>query len=207
MSQRHKYSEEEIQFLRDNVKNMSLKQLTDSFNKHFGTDLTEQAISMQKVKYGLKSGKVGGRFQKGHVPSNKGKRMSKQQYIVCSKTMFKPGAKPKNTDPIGTEKMLSDGYVWVKVDDKPKVPKIVNWKQKHRIVWERTYGPIPEGYMIIFLDGNHENFDIDNLAMITKAENLIMNRKGLFKPDKDITKTGVQLAKLIDVTNKKVKKC
>lgn len=207
MSQRHKYSEEEIQFLRDNVNNSSLKQLTDSFNKHFGTDLTEQAISMQKVKYGLKSGKVGGQFQKGHVPSNKGKRMSKQQYIVCSKTMFKPGAKPKNTDPIGTEKMLADGYVWVKVDDKPRVPKKVNWRQKHRIIWERTYGPIPEGHMIIFLDGNHENFDIDNLAMITKAENLIMNRKGLFNPDKDITKTGVQLAKLIDVTNKKVKKC
>ena len=207
MSQRHKYSEEEIQFLRDNVKKTSLKQLTDSFNNHFGTDLTEQAISMQKVKYGLRSGNVGGQFQKGHVPSNKGKKMPKEQYDICKSTMFKPGSKPKNTDSIGTEKMLSDGYVWVKVDDKPKVPKVVNWRQKHRIIWEQTYGPIPEGHMVIFLDGNHENFDIDNLAMITKAENLIMNRKRLFNPDKDITKTGVQLARLINVANRKVKKC
>lgn len=206
MSQRHKYSKEEIQFLRNNVKNTSLKQLTDSFNKRFGTSLTEQAISMQKVKYGLKSGKAGGQFEKGHIPSNKGKKMSKEQYGICKSTMFKPCSKPKNTDPIGAEKMLSDGYIWVKVDDKPKVPKTVNWKQKHRIIWEQSYGSIPEGHMIIFLDGNHENFDIDNLAMITKAENLIMNRKGLFKPDKDITKSGVQLAKLINVANKKVKK-
>lgn len=207
MNQRHKYSKEQIQFLRDNVKGISLKELTERFNQCFNTNLSENAISNQKNKYGLKSGIVGGRFEKGNIPVNKGQKMSASIYEKAKKTMFKPGSKPKNTDPIGTEKMLADGYVWVKVNDKSNVPKTVNWKQKHRLIWEKEYGSIPEGHMIIFLDGNHENFDIDNLAMITRAENLIMNRKRLFMPDKDITKTGVQLAKLINITNKKVKKC
>ena len=89
--------------------------------------------------------------------------------------------------------MLADGYIWVKVDDQPKVPKVINWRQKHRLIWEKEYGSIPEGYMIIFLDGNHENFDIDNLEMITKQENLVMNRNKLFKNDKELTKIGLQI--------------
>lgn len=210
MNQRHKYSKQEIQFLRDNVEGISLKELTRRFNQCFNTNLSENAISTQKNKYGLKSNIVGGRFKKGHIPANKGQKMPADIYERAKKTMFKLGSKPKNTDPIGTEKMLADGYIWVKVDDQPKVPKVINWRQKHRLIWEKEYGSIPEGYMIIFLDGNHENFDIDNLEMITKQENLVMNRNKLFKNDKELTKIGLQIEKTLCATynaKKKVKKC
>lgn len=198
----HFWQPHEISWLKENAYGLSNADITRKFNDYFGLSLSVECVKRCKNRNHISSG-LTGHFPKGNVPFNKGKK----GYIGANATSFKPGQKPRNTDPIGTEKMLADGYVWIKIDDKPKVPKTVNWKQKHRIVWEHEFGPIPEGHMIIFLDGDHENFDIDNLAMITKAENLIMNRKGLFKPDKDITKTGVQLAKLIDVTNKKVKKC
>lgn len=209
MNQRYRYSEEQIQFLRDNVKGISLKKLTERFNKCFGTNLSEQAIAMQKSKYGLKSGIVGGRFEKGTIPHNKGKRMSEEQYDVCSKTMFKPGSKPKNTDSIGTEKLLSDGYVWVKVNDKPKVPKKENWKQKHKLLWEQEYGPVPKNSVVIFKDGDPTHIELDNLECVTRSQLLILNKKKLIHSNKQISETGIAVAKLIDAVNKKknVKKC
>ena len=209
MNQRHRYSKEQIQFLRDNVKGITLKQLTERFNKCFGTNLSEQAIAMQKSKYGLKSGIVGGRFERGTIPHNKGKRMSEEQYDVCSKTMFKPGSKPKNTDSIGTEKLLSDGYVWVKVNDKPKVPKKENWKQKHKLLWEQEYGPVPKNSVVIFKDGDPTHIELDNLECVTRSQLLILNKKKLIHSNKQISETGIAVAKLIDAVNKKknVKKC
>jgi len=206
---RYRYSQEQIQFLRDNVKGISLKQLTERFNKCFGTNLSEHAIAMQKAKYGLKSGIVGGRFEKGSIPHNKGKKMSREQYQACSKTMFKPGNKPKNTDPIGTEKLLVDGYVWVKVNDKPKVPKRENWKQKHKLLWEREYGPVPKDSVVIFKDGDPTHVELDNLECVTRSQLLILNKQKLICKDKELTEAGIAVARLIDTVNKKknVKKC
>ena len=209
MNQRHRYSKEQIQFLRDNVKGITLKQLTERFNKCFGTNLSEHAIAMQKAKYGFKSGIVGGRFEKGSIPHNKGKKMPRKQYSACSKTMFKPGNKPKNTDPIGTEKLLSDGYVWVKVNDKPKVPKKENWKQKHKLLWEQEYGSVPDGSVVIFKDGDSTHIELDNLECVTRSQLLILNKKKLIHSNKQISETGIAVAKLIDAVNKKknAKKC
>lgn len=60
----HKYSAEEHQFLIDNVKGITLKELTQRFNEKFNTNVSENAISNQKTKLGIKSGIVGGRFEK-----------------------------------------------------------------------------------------------------------------------------------------------
>lgn len=35
----------------------------------------------------------------------------------------------------------------------------------HRIVWEESYGSIPEGYVIHHIDGNKENNEISNLEL------------------------------------------
>lgn len=206
MNRRHTYSKQEIQFLKDNVRGITLKELTDRFNKYFGTNLSEHAISMQKVKYGLSSGIVGGRFTSGHIPSNKGKKMSKEQYEICKGTMFQPGIIPKNTVPIGTEKLLSDGYVWVKIDDKAKVPKKVNWKQKHKLLWEKEYGPVPDDSVVIFKDGDPTHIELDNLECITRSQLLILNKKRFISSNKQITETGIAVAKLIDTVNKKKKR-
>ena len=45
-----------------------------------------------------------------------------------------------------------------------------------RIIWELTYGSIPEGYVIDHLDGNPLNNKIENLACKTRAGNM-RNRK------------------------------
>lgn len=126
-------------------------------------------------------------------------------------TEFKKGNCPKNWVPVGTERVKSDGYLYVKVSDIRgiKYAHNVNWKQKHKLIWEQTYGPIPKDSCLIFLDGDKTNVTLDNLACITFAQRLIMCKKHLIYNDSKLTKAGINIAKLLDAVNKKknVKKC
>ena len=89
---RHKYTNEEDKFLIDNVKGISLKELTDKFNQRFNINLSESAIANRKNKLHLSSGITGGQFQKGHEPINKGKKwddyISKDKQEKIKKTWF-----------------------------------------------------------------------------------------------------------------------
>ena len=98
-----------------------------------------------------------------------------------------------------------DGYVYVKIADKYKGKKKDNWKAKHILIYEKAHGPIPEGYKCAFLDGDRRNYDLDNLILVSKAESAYMARKRLYTDDKELTRTGVALARLGTTINKKGK--
>ena len=70
---------------------------------------------------------------------------------------------------------------------------------KHRKVWEDHHGSIPKGHSIVFLDGDKTNYDISNLACLSKNEIARMNQNHLFTSNADLTKSGIGLTKL---TNK-----
>ena len=80
-----------------------------------------------------------------------------------------------------------------------------NWKAKHILIYEKAHGPIPEGYKCAFLDGNRRNYDLDNLILVSKAESAYMARKRLYTDDKELTRTGVALARLGTTIAKKGK--
>ncbi len=82
----------------------------------------------------------------------------------CSKTTFKKGHVPANKVGIGHERKDIDGYWLVKVAE-PNV-----FKHKHRVLWEKHYGPIPKGSVVSFIDGNPDNICIENLRIETKIE-------------------------------------
>ena len=71
------------------------------------------------------------------------------------------------------------------------------WVHKHLYVWQQHHGEIPKGYNIIFLDKNKKNFDINNLAAVSRKELLFINKKGFLKEDTDLSKVGVALARLM----------
>lgn len=207
MNNRHIYSKKQDQFLIDNVKGITLKELTERFNKKFNLTLSESSIANRKNKLRISSGIKGGQFEKGHIPINKG---TKGMFNVGgNKTSFKKGSVPHNSVPIGTEKWKKyggsdkDKYLFVKIQDGHLNN---NWKAKHILVYEQHYGPVPKGYKVIFADGDRTNFNIDNLIMVSYSEQLIMNQNGFFKKNKELTKTGATIAKVIDKTNKLRKK-
>lgn len=125
--------------------------------------------------------------------------MSKEGQEQSRKTQFKKDNIPWATRPVGSERIDLDGYVYIKVAEPNK------WELKHRVLWEKENGSIPKGYNLIFADGNKLNLDLDNLILVSNSELLIMNRRNLYKREKELTKTGSVIAKVIDKTNKSYK--
>lgn len=191
---KHFYTAEEDKFLIDNVRGITLAELTQKFNKKFNLSVSERAISNRKTKLQIKSGITGGQFEKGHTPANKGHKwdeyMSKESQENSRRTTFKKGNIPGNHREVGSERISVEGYVEIKIAEPSK------WEYKHRVIWENAHGKIPKGCKIIFADGNKLNLNLDNLLLVTCNELARMNQEGLIKKDADLTKTGLALAKL-----------
>ena len=201
----HKYSKIEDEFLINNVKGITLKELTNRFNKEFNLNVKESSISNRKVRLGIKSGILGGQFEKGHVPSNKDKKwdeyMPKESQKKSRKTTFEKGNIPPNRRPIGSERVdRRDGGVLIKVQNGHLQR---NWMPKGRYIYEQIHGKIPKGHKVIFADGNNKNFEPDNLILVSNAEELIMNRNKLFSEDAELTKVGANIAKVLNQVNKR----
>lgn len=48
----------------------------------------------------------------------------------------------------------------------------------------------------MFLDGDRRNCSIENLTLVSKQENVVMNKKGLRSEDPEATRAGITAAKL-----------
>lgn len=190
-----KYTEEEHAFMREFVPGHSYKEIKEAFEARFGRRTSKSFPKSYIANHKLNTGRTG-QFGKGIIPPNKGKKMPADVYKRLKPTMFKPGRMPQNTDPIGTEKNL-DGYVWVKVNDIKNAKKSVNWVQKHRLVYEASHGPIPKNHAVIFLDGDTRNFDPDNLQAVSRGTLARLNQNGLIYKNAELTKVGINIAKLI----------
>ena len=75
------------------------------FLEKFGIVLTKMQIKNFKINYHISSGTHGGRFQKGLIPHNKGKKMSPEVYEKAKATMFKSGNIPHNHRAVGSERV------------------------------------------------------------------------------------------------------
>ena len=177
------------EYIRKHHKGVGPTEMTKKINEIFGADYKPKQLNAYYKNHGLNSG-LDGRFQKGHVPANKG-RKGMPMHPNAVTTQFKKGHTPANKTPIGTVLMKDDGYLWKKVGEGAR-----DWKQLHRMIWEEAHGEIPEGYLITFKDGNRENVALDNLELITKAESIELTRRGLRTSDKDLTETGILIARL-----------
>jgi len=104
------------------------------------------------------------RFQKGQTPWNKGIKGS----IPNNVTSFKKGNLPHNTRNEGETRLDKEGYLLVKIAHK-------KWIRKHRLIWEQAHGEIPKGYVLRIKDGNKENYSLDNMELITFADNMRLN--------------------------------
>ena len=192
-----KYEKEHIEFIKAH-QGASAREMAELFTNHFNIPVSINQMQGLMYRNHLSSGKTG-EFKKGHIPYNKGKKMTEELYKKCKPTMFKKGHIPKNSREIGSERITKDGYTQIKITESD------GWKLKHRLVYEEHYGEIPVGYSILFCDGNKQNCDIDNLILVSRSELMILNRNKLIKNYSVLTKAGVNIAKLLDAMSKKKK--
>lgn len=166
-----RYTDEEKEFLSSFIPGHFSHEIQRAFEEKFGHSITCSQIKCFKGNNKIRSG-MDTRFKKGNVPPNKGKKMSAEQYAKASRTMFKKGNISHNYRPVGSERVNVDGYIEIKVADPSK------WELKHRVVWEESNGKIPAGMNLVFRDNNPLNTKLDNLMLVTRAENLEMNSIG-----------------------------
>lgn len=176
--------------------------LTRMYPEHFATEIQKvlgrclSAIYCKAKQLGLEStpdkirrsgmmscnhpNNVAARFAKGHIPDNKGKKMSSEQYAKCQPTMFKKGQACWNHKEVGSERVNVDGYLEVKVAEPNK------WQLKHRVIWEEANGAIPRGHNVQFKNGNKQDLRIENLYLISKAEQMAKENSYYAKYPKEL---------------------
>lgn len=181
------YPQEVVDFIQENHKGAGPKKMADLLNTAYRTTYTKTQIKSYYGNNDINSG-LDGRFQKGQVPSNKNKKGI--YFAGCEKTWFKKGHTPKNHRPVGSERVDTDGYTLVKTEE-PDV-----WTLKHKVIWEKANGLVPEGHKLLFKNGDRQDITLENLMIITDYEMLVLNRKKLIFQDPELTKTGVLIARL-----------
>lgn len=82
---------------------------------------------------------------------------------------------------IGTVVVNQHGYLVKKINDDYPLKK--RWRYLHHVVWEETNGPIPEGHILRFRDGNKLNTELSNLELCTYAEVMASNSIRNLPPD------------------------
>lgn len=196
-----KHPEQVREYILNNYKGMSYKHMSENVAKKFGYAMTIRQVQTFYNNNHLNSG-LDGRFKKGMIPHNKGKKReeytSKESIKKIQMTQFKKGHRPNNKCLVGEIKEDSDGYLFVKVNDKQNVPRKENWMSMGRYLYQ-IYNSvkISEEDKVIFLDHDKKNFARDNLCLVSKKESLYMNRNNLATTNPEITMTGVRLAKMV----------
>lgn len=167
------FSEKESQFITDNYLAIPVKTMAtilgrsgtgiNSRMKQLGLVIPEEIIKQRKKE---------SRFNKGHIPKNKGKKqsdyMTSEAIEKTKPTRFKKGQSPHNTNYNGHERITKDGYIEIRI-------KKGKYRLKHLHEWEKLNGKLPKGYCLRSKDDNKLNTAPDNWELITRAQNMILN--------------------------------
>lgn len=131
-----------------------------------------------------------GRFKKGNIPWNKGKHTGSNP--GSEKTQFRKGCISPNWRPVGSLRKTKDGFTMIKIKNHQP------WVLYQRFLYEQHYNCKLKPYDCIrFLDGNRENFKIENLVRVTRRENAVINHENLInRENPELSKAGILIARL-----------
>ncbi len=167
------FTDQQLQTIAILYQRYSCQITTFMFNEIYNTDFTVTQINGATKRHKILAGRTG-RFEKGQTSWNKGVK----GVLKANSGSFKPGHVPGNTKPIGHERICSkDGYILVKTDMlNPHTGARGFYRAKHVVVWEEQNGPVPEGHLIRFIDGDVTNTSIENLECVTRNMHVRLNQ-------------------------------
>ena len=156
---------------------MTLSEMADAFNAEFGTNTTQTTMQRACKRYGL---------------------FSDRRWLAMEAGKRNPFTK---RCPIGSE-MVSAGKVYVKVaDDVYKTETCRhnedgNWREKKRVVYEDSYGSIPDGWYVVHLNNDKRDFTKENLYAIPPKVNMMMAANRWFSEVAEVTLTAIRYCEL-----------
>jgi hypothetical protein len=209
---RHNYTEEEVEWLKENVYGVRHEELARRFNERFGTNVNRYNIRNMLTRRGIKNGlnqsdltKEMKQFvfdnYKGISNQELADRVNKEFGTNFGATKFadfkwlnglrsgyqyQPWLKWQKEHL--HETVRQDGYVYIKVDN--------DWYAKQRWVYEQAYGELQPGEVIIFKDGDSTNCDLDNLIKVRK--NVLCRVASLLTDDKEINNSLILTGLVLD---------
>lgn len=181
------YSPEELAWI-ERRQTMPRRALHAAFVTQFGRhEVTVDCIKALCSRKGWKTGRDG-RYHKGREPENKGKRCPPGKggrHPNARATQFKKGRLPHNHHGAGHERIDSkDGYVVLIVaETNPWTGAATRPVHKHRWLWEKANGPIPEGHVLKCVGEDKTNCDPSNWRLVERA--LLPRLNGRFGRDYD----------------------
>jgi len=188
------FTPEQVEFLKIHYRGRSVAELKDVFNDRFGTDMIRKQIRTAVNNRGITSGRTG-QFPKGNAPWNKDTKG--MGLTGANKTSFKKGNVPANCKPVGSERIDKDGYIYIKIKETdPYTGFPTRYKLKHVHIWEKANGPVSEGMCLIFKNGNTQDCNPENLALVSRLELLRLNQNGYKEAPDEVKLALFLLAKL-----------
>jgi len=154
-----RWTEEEDRILRECYPTMTERELAEKLGRSIS------AVKNRRHILGLS--KPEGYVNPGQIKKGEVRYRTPKGVRNSPGTEFKKGQMPHNTKRDGyiSVRHLNTGepYFFIRV-------ALKKWELLHRYVWQKTYGEIPPGYVIVFRDGNWQNCLPENLEMITRQE-------------------------------------
>lgn len=212
-----RYTKEQEQFLIDNAGEMDIHELSDAFNRKFGTSHLPETLRKKSLRLGTTPKKYEFTTQFTSEMDDFLREHAKERTYVQLKQMiferfgkdipkmtisdhcrihlgiFKPaafvppGEYPNACKPIGSERIDKGRTVMVKVGQ-PDV-----WKTKTSVI----LGDIPKDKQVIFLDGNSLNVTEENMLVVDKKIHARLAKNGWLNSNSEVIKTGVKWAELL----------
>ncbi|HYC66686.1 HNH endonuclease signature motif containing protein [Brevundimonas sp.] len=144
-----------------------------AFVAEFRREVSAQNLHALRKRRGWKTGRTGC-FVKGQEPPNKGKPCPPGKggrHPNAQRTQFKKGARPHTYKGPGHEMIdPKDGYViMIVAETNPHTGAATRPVHKHRYLWEKAHGPVPDGYCLKCLDGDKANTDPSNWELIPRG--------------------------------------
>lgn len=171
---RHQYTEQEKQFVLDHLREYnSYSDFLEVFNRIFSTRITVTSIRdlcTKRLHYGID--KNSGQYKLNH--------------------------RDKSV-PLGTIRTSANGCTYVKVSDtmtKFSGYSEPDWIPLQKKIYQDAYGKIKKGEMICFLDGDHKNFNLDNLYCINRRIAIRMAQNHWWSNNRNITLAGIKCIEL-----------
>jgi len=176
ISGKTRFTDEIVSFIKSLPTDMTYAEIARRVNVNFGTHTHRATIGELCAKrLGFNRTGGNGQFQKGQIGPT--------------------------TKEVGHESNLN-GYISVKIADKPidgvhtYKKRKANWMPKHRYIYEQHHGPIPKGWIVVFLDGNSRNFDPDNLYALPRSVHARMCQNNWYTESREHTLAGIKYCEL-----------
>lgn len=190
------WTESEILFLKKHYANMETKIMAQAMNKKpDAVNRKASLLGIHKSKKFLsetikRNGIDNNTFKKGMVPWNKNKTGLTQ---LGGAHKFRKGNIPHTYKEVGYESVRKDGYIFIKTES--------GFKPKQQYIYEQNFGEIPRNHIVIFKDNNKYNFDIDNLELISRSEN--MKRNSIWNMPEELKEVVILKKTLMKIINGK----